>query len=119
MKLGSIDELKGISFWSRVLGWLSIFGWIIFVVALIVYHYARPEHTTILTEVFGINVRNYWHVTLGDVFIITSLLGLLVSLVTFAINVILFSQDREHLWLNIMILIFTFLGAISLYIFGF
>ncbi|MBT43094.1 MAG: hypothetical protein CMF12_11270 [Idiomarina sp.] len=119
MRVGSLQELKQLSFWSRVLGWLSIIGWAVFIAALIVYHYARPEHDTILTEIFGISVRQHWHLTLGDLFVLLLLLGLLISLVTFTINIVLFSQHRQHLWLNTMILICTFLGGLALYFFGF
>lgn len=119
MRVGSLQELKQLSFWSRVLGWLSIVGWSIFVATLVVYHYARPEHDTILTEIFGIPVRKHWHITLGDLFVILLLVGLVVSLMTFTINLVLFSQNRQHLWLNNMILIFTFIGGLALYLFGF
>ncbi|WP_262340059.1 hypothetical protein [Idiomarina sp. OT37-5b] len=119
MRVGSIDELKKLSFWSRVLGWLSIVGWCIFVAALIVYHYARPEHETLLTEIFGVDVRTHWHITLGDLFIILLLFGLLISLITFTINLMLFSRHRQHIWINNLILIFTLLGGIALYLFGF
>ena len=119
MRVGSLQELKQLSFWSRVLGWLSIVGWIVFVAALIVFHYARPEHSTILTEIFGVPIRDYWHITLGDLFVVLLLFGLLISLVTFSINLFLYSQNRQHLWLNTMILILTFLGGLALYFFGF
>ena len=110
MKRGSLADLKRVPFWSRVLGWLSIFGWLIFVVAAIVFNYAKPERNTILT---------YWHITLGDLFVILLVVGLLVSLLSFVLNYVLFRQDKQHLWINIMILIMSCLGGLSLYFFGF
>ncbi|RUO77604.1 hypothetical protein [Idiomarina seosinensis] len=115
MRVGSVRELKQLSFWTRVLGWLSIVGWIIFIAALVVYHYARPEHDTLLTEIFGISVRDYWHITLGELFIVLLMFGLLISLIAFTINLVLFSQNRQHLWLNNLILIFTCVGGLALY----
>jgi len=115
MRVGSVRELKQLSFWTRVLGWLSIVGWIIFIAALVVYHYARPEHDTLLTEIFGISVRDYWHITLGELFIVLLMCGLLISLIAFTINLVLFSQHRQHLWLNNLILIFTCVGGLALY----
>ncbi|MGM0428977.1 MAG: hypothetical protein ACQEQ2_01595 [Pseudomonadota bacterium] len=119
MKRGSLADLKRVPFWSRVLGWLSIFGWLIFVVAAIVFNYAKPERNTILTEIFGISVRDYWHITLGDLFVILLVIGLLVSLLCFVLNYVLFRQDKQHLWINIMVLIMSCLGGLSLYFFGF
>lgn len=118
MRVGQLSELKQLSFWSRVLGWLSIIGWIIFVVALVVFHYARPEQSTLLTEIFGIDVRDYWHITLGELFVVLCLLGLLLSSIAFTINLVLFRQHRQHLWLNLMILMLTCVGGLSIYFFG-
>mgnify|MGYP003126477540 FL=1 len=118
MKRGSLADLKQVPFWSRVLGWLSIFGWFIFVVAAIVFNYAKPERDTILTEIFGIPVREDWLITLGDLFVILLVIGLCVSLLSFVLNV-LFRKDKQHLWINILILIMSCLGGLSVYFFGY
>ncbi len=119
MKRGSIDDLKKVPFWSRVLGLLCIFGWVIFVIATIVFNYAKPERNTILTEIFGIPVRDYWHITLGDLFVITLCIGLVISLISLALNFVLFRQHKQHIWVNLVILILSCLGGLSLYFFGF
>jgi len=119
MKRGSLDDLKRIPFWSRLLGWLCIFGWLIFVIAAVVFNYAKPERNTILTEIFGISVRDYWHITLGDLFVILLVIGLFISLISLVINYVLFRQHKQHLWLNILVLIMSCLGGLSLYFFGF
>lgn len=119
MKRGSLDDLKRVPLWNRVLGWLSILGWLIFVVAIVVFNYAKPERNTILTEVFGISVRDYWQITLGDLFVILLIIGLFISLVTLAFNYVLFRQHKQHLWVNTLILILGCISGLLLYVFGF
>lgn len=115
MRFGSIQELKQLSLWSRVLGWLCIFGWCLFVAALIVFHYARPEQSTLLTEIFSVNIRDYWRLTLADVFVLLLLFGVAISTVVLAINFVLFRQNRQHIWLNNIVLLLTCVGSLAGY----
>jgi len=118
MKRGSLDHLRHVPFWSRTLGWLSILGWFVFIVAAVVFNYAKPERNTILTEIFGISVRDYWHITLGELFVVLLIIGVVISLLSFILNYILFRRGKQHLWVNIFILLMSCLGGLSLYFFG-
>jgi hypothetical protein len=44
----------------RILAWLAIISWLIFIVALVVFHYGRPEQSYGVLQYFGIIVRADW-----------------------------------------------------------
>lgn len=50
----------GVSKRVKVLAWLSILGWTCLIVALVLFHYGRPELETGIIRYFGIEVRKVW-----------------------------------------------------------
>lgn len=50
----------GVSKRVRILAWTSIISWSLLIVALIVFHYGRPELEYGVLNYFGIEVRRTW-----------------------------------------------------------
>ena len=64
----------------RIVQILNVAAWVVFVVALVVFHYARPELITGLQEYWGIDGRVDWSETLT--FYLLLLLGFCLLLAT-------------------------------------
>ncbi|EKE86968.1 hypothetical protein [Idiomarina xiamenensis] len=112
----ALAYLCSMACWSRVVGWLNILGWLSFVIALITFHYARPEPNTILTHFFGIPVRDYWLITLSDLYLIALSFGLCLSCLSLALNIVMYRSSREHYWFNLVILIFMCVAGFVYYL---
>ncbi|RUO25658.1 hypothetical protein CWE09_02715 [Aliidiomarina minuta] len=96
---------------NKVLGTLSIIGWVFYIAALSVFHFARPDPDNIYDSIFGLSVQTEWNPTLGGLFFALLSIGLLLSLIALALNIYLYSERRTHVWINLMILILASLGT--------
>ncbi|WP_199611629.1 hypothetical protein [Flocculibacter collagenilyticus] len=89
---------------NTALNWLSLLSWAVFVAALIVFHYARPELEYGLLKYWGISVREHWVLSLKDI-----LFGLLVvcsclSLLSMYYNKKRLRRKQDHFRYNFMLL---------------
>lgn len=96
---------------NKVLGALSIIGWVFYIAALSVFHFARPDPDNIYNSIFGVTVQTEWNPTLGGLFFILLSIGLLLSLIALVLNIYLYREHKTHVWINLMILILAFLGT--------
>ena len=102
------------AFYKLVQG-LNIFAWVVFVAALIVFHYARPELISGLQQFWGVEGRSEWSESLSIYLFV--LLGICLSL---AGAVIILKRQRnrrkeDFLGINAFLLLFI-TGAISFWI---
>ncbi|WP_339768918.1 hypothetical protein [uncultured Paraglaciecola sp.] len=70
---------------------VNVFGWVVFVAALIVFHYARPEFITGAQEFWGVTVREQWSSSLS-----TYLVGLLFACVGLSLAVLILKRKRTR-----------------------
>lgn len=49
----------------RIVNGINLFAWVIFVAAMIVFHYARPELISGVQEFWGVEGRTDWSTTLS------------------------------------------------------
>ncbi|MAZ66877.1 MAG: hypothetical protein CMF25_07180 [Kangiellaceae bacterium] len=54
------DRRKGPDFLTKAIKFASILSWLLFIAALVAFHYARPELETLFTRANEINVRDAW-----------------------------------------------------------
>lgn len=66
MTWDGIDRRKSDSLWVRMLRFLSLLGWVIFTVSLVLSFYAAPEQSYGLTRYYDIQVRDTWLSPLTD-----------------------------------------------------
>ena len=70
---------------------VNVFGWVVFVAALIVFHYARTEFITGAQEFWGVTVREQWSSSLS-----TYLVGLLFACVGLSLAVLILKRKRTR-----------------------
>lgn len=58
------DRRRGPDLVRRLFGWLAVLAWLVFIAAIIVVHYARPELETGLIRYWELDIRQDWHPTL-------------------------------------------------------
>lgn len=90
------------SFYQWILG-LNIVAWIVFVAALIVFHYARPELISGVQEYWGVEGRDGWSSNLS-----LYLLGLLFVCTSLSLSVLVlrrFRTRRKHDYFGINVVI--------------
>ena len=77
-------------FYQTIIG-INVFGWVVFVVALIVFHYARPELISGVQAFWGVEGRDNWSYTLSFY-----LIALLLTCVGLSATVLLLKRRRNR-----------------------
>ncbi|MFD2166764.1 hypothetical protein ACFSJY_10905 [Thalassotalea euphylliae] len=85
------DRRKNKDIWVVIFQRLSLIGWSMFTVALVVSFYAAPEKEYGITRYFGIEVRDYWESPLTDY-----LYGLLWVTALFSLAALIISHFRTR-----------------------
>lgn len=94
----------------RLFAWLAIAGWLLFLLSLIITHYASPEMDSGLVRYWHIDIRTYWRPKL-TVWLTWLLWGcVLLSSISFVLNWFRLKRRSDHLHLNIVLLLLTSLG---------
>jgi hypothetical protein len=70
---------------------VNVVGWVVFVVALIVFHYARPEFVTGVQDFWGVTGRDQWSASLS-----TYLVSLLFGCVVLSLIVLIMKRKRTR-----------------------
>lgn len=104
------DRRSGPDFVSRLFFWLAIAGWLLFLLCLIITHYASPELDSGLVRYWHIDIRTYWRPTLT--FWLEWLLWgcVVLSSISLVLNWFRLKRRTDHLHLNIVLLLLTSLG---------
>lgn len=103
---------------NKVLGTISIIGWVFYIAALSVFHVARPDPENFYDTIFGVTVQSEWNPTLGNLFFLLLSIGIFLSLIALVLNIYLYRERRTHLWINLVILILASVGTGLYYIFS-
>lgn len=101
---------------NKVLGAISIVGWLFYLAALNMFHYARPEPENFYdTVLLGNAVNVEWNPTYVDLFIFFASAGILVSLIALVLNIYLYRAKRTHIWINLIILILACVSTLTMF----
>lgn len=97
---------------NKLLNFLTIICWTVFVSSLIVFHYARPEMESILVKFWNLPIRRTWEPFLKDI-----LFGLLIfcsvmSFISMAINQRYLKRVEDHFRFNYLLLFLVSVGFI-------
>ena len=83
-----IERRKGADWVDASINVLNILAWVVFLVALIIFHYARPEleymYYQFITE--KVDVRTWWQMDLKDWLLSTLYICVLFTVVTLTVN---------------------------------
>ncbi len=99
------DRRKGADIWVRTLNILAITAWSCFVVALVLFHYARPELETGVARYFNLSVRDNWIVSLKVWLEGFLVLCCVFSLISMGINFRRLRRKGDRFQYNLIILL--------------
>lgn len=83
----------------------SVAGWVTLFLALLVFHFARPELGTGFSRYLGIAQSSTWSQSLTLYLLALLILCLLLTLTALAIKAKRARRRHDGLWLNLMILL--------------
>lgn len=96
---------------NKVLGALSMVGWLFFIVALSMFHYATPDPDNLYDNILGNRQNTQWDTTYADLFMFFMSVGIGITLIAVVLNIYLYRARRTHIWINLILL---FLGSVSI-----
>ncbi|MBU2115729.1 MAG: hypothetical protein KKE94_18355 [Gammaproteobacteria bacterium] len=104
------ERRSGPDLLCRAFAWLAIIAWLLFVLALVMAHYARPEMDTGLVRYWGIEVRTDWRpkLTLYLQYMLWATAAL--SGISLVLNYLRSRRRNDHLHLNIILLLLSCAG---------
>ena len=104
------ERRSGPDLLCRAFAWLAIIAWLLFVLALVVAHYARPEMDTGLVRYWGIEVRTDWRPKLTLYLQCMLWATAALSGVSLLLNYLRSRRRNDHLHLNIILLLLSCAG---------
>lgn len=110
------STVKRLIILNKTLGVLSLIGWVFFIIALYMFHYATPDPDNFYDTILDTRPNASWDATYADMFIFFMSVGILVSLVALALNIYLYRAKRTHIWVNLMLLLATGAGILGYFI---
>ena len=112
------ERRKGPDLLCRAFAWLAISAWLIFLLALVLAHYARPEMDTGLVRYWGIEIRTDWRPKLTLYLQLMLWLIAALSVASLLLNYLRSRRRNDHLHLNIILLLLSCAGFL-LYLYWF
>ena len=92
----------------KVLGIMSLVGWVLFTTALYMFHYATPGVEIIYDTMRASQLANqppaHGGGQYGYLFLVFLTIGIGVTLAALVLNVVLYRARRTHIWLNLLLL---------------
>ena len=107
------ERRKGPDALCKAFAWLAIAAWCLFLLALIVAHYARPEMDTGLIRYWGIDIRTDWRPKLTLYLQWMLWATTVLSGVSLLLNLLRSRRRSDHLHLNIILLLLSCTGFLS------
>lgn len=98
-------------FFRTIIG-VNVFGWVVFLAALVVFHYARPEIAYGMQEFWGVEGRREWSESLSLYLMILLVCCMLLSLVVLILKRQRNRRTRDHYGANGFVLLFVALGSL-------
>jgi len=90
---------------------LGIICWVLFIVALMLFHYARPEIEYGYLNYLNLDVRDYWHDDYKTWFTYVLWACSFLSLVTIFLNHVRSRRKNDHRWYNLILLLLVSVAA--------
>ena len=100
-----IERRQGPDLICRAFSGLAIAGWLLFLIAMVLAHYAKPEMDTGLVRYWGITIRDEWHPLLTAFLQYCLLAAALISGLSIVLNRLRLRRRSDHLHLNIVLLL--------------
>ncbi|KKO50450.1 hypothetical protein VT06_00190 [Arsukibacterium sp. MJ3] len=96
----------------RAFKYLAIIAWLLFFVALVLSHYARPDMDSGLVRYLGIDIRDYWRPQL-TFWLVYLLWGcVIITAASIVLNWVRLKRYSDHLHFNIIVLLLSASGML-------
>ncbi|QTH64345.1 hypothetical protein J1N51_02340 [Psychrosphaera ytuae] len=99
-----IDRRSGPDWVMQTVNTLNVLSWVVFVIALAIFHYARPELNNIILEFHQIPVREHWIYRLKQYLFISLYISVGLSLVSLLVNQVRNKRKTDHRRYNLVFL---------------
>jgi hypothetical protein len=111
------DKRRGPDLLQRSFLWLTIICWGLFLLAMLTFHYARPEIEYGLLRYWDIDIRSDWLLQLQQLFLYSLWSCCFVTLLSLALN---FSRNRRagdyHIYYFLLLLIIVLVSLLTYYL---
>ena len=110
------ERRKGPDLLSQIINILNVLSWFVFVIALALFHYARPELNNIILQYHNIPIREYWLGTLKGYLYISLYMSVIFSAISLIANQVRNKRKTDYQKYNLVFLIIVllaFIGVIS------
>ncbi|KAA3658881.1 MAG: hypothetical protein DWQ10_10225 [Calditrichaeota bacterium] len=98
----------------KAIHWLAIFGWINFIISLVLFDKAKPDFETFFDRLFHIEMRTYWNESLAFLSFSWFILCIILSITGLIINKKRHRRKTdEYRWNLIVLAIISLIGAAS------
>lgn len=106
------DRRQGPDLVRRLFGGLAILAWLVFIAAIVVVHYARPELDTGLIRYWELDIRQEWHPKL-TAWLHYLLWGTaLLSAISLVLNRLRARRKEDRLQFNLVLLLLTSIALV-------
>jgi hypothetical protein len=92
--------------------WLSLVSWGLFLIAMLVFHYARPEIEYGLLRYLAIDIRDVWHPQLLPVYLVALWACCGITLVSVLMNIQRNRRSEDHHVFHLILLLFIVLASL-------
>ncbi|WP_340679583.1 hypothetical protein [Paraglaciecola sp.] len=91
---------------------LNVVGWCVFLAALIVFHYARPEFISGVQEFWGVTGRQQWLSSLSIYLVILLSICVLISVIVLILKRQRNRRENDYYGINGYVLMFTAVSSL-------
>lgn len=101
------ERRRGPDLLRKAFAWLAVLAWLVFLLAIILVHYARPEMDTGLVRYFGLDLRDTWRPVLTQYLQGLLWLTACLSAISLTLNYLRSRRHSDHLHFNIVLLLLS------------
>lgn len=91
---------------------LNVLGWFVFLAALIVFHYARPEFISGVQSFWGVTGRQHWSSSLSLYLVALLLVCVLISMLVLVLKRQRNRREHDYYGINGYVLMFTAVSSL-------
>ncbi|MDO6526564.1 hypothetical protein Q4519_12805 [Motilimonas sp. 1_MG-2023] len=102
---------------TTLLGWSALLAWVLFLIALVLFHYARPELETGLIRYFQLPFRSDWVIELKNLFLYFLWACCGLTVLNVIVNLLLKRRRTDYVWFNsLLLLVICVVSLLFLYL---
>ena len=102
---------------KQMLAWSTLLAWLLFLIALVLFHYARPEIEIGLMRYFNLPLGSEWLFELKSLFLYTLWACCGLTAINVAVNLFFQRRRTDHIWFNgILLLTICVVSLLFLYL---